>query len=347
MRIEELDYTLPEELIAQQAVEPRDHSRLLVLNRSTGELADRHFYDLIDYLSPGDVLVTNDTQVLPARVFFQKSTGGRVEGLFLKEIVPGRWEMMIKGLAKLKEDAELQMPGCDAKFVFQGRITEKTVEMRVSPELRPVEFLQKFGHIPLPPYIRRKDADERTEQADAKRYQTVFSAKPGAVAAPTAGLHFTPDLLEKIVRKGVKFVSVTLHVGMGTFEPVNVTDLRDHPMHSEWYHVSQETARTINEARSAGGKIVAIGTTSVRVIETVATDDGWMTAQQGWTKIFIYPPYRFKTVDRLVTNFHLPKTTLLAMIYAMAGKEQIQKAYQHAIAEKYRFYSYGDAMLIV
>jgi S-adenosylmethionine:tRNA ribosyltransferase-isomerase len=346
MRIDELDYTLPEELIAQQAVEPRDHSRLLVVDRRTGEFSDRHFYDLPEYLQPGDVLVTNNTQVLPARVFFQKSTGGRVEGLFLREIQAGRWEMMIKGLAKLKAGAELRMEGSEAKFVPQGRISEKTVEMRVEPAVNPVEFLKQFGHIPLPPYIRRKETNENLERADEKRYQTVFGKKPGAVAAPTAGLHFTPALLEAIEKKGVKIASVTLHVGMGTFEPVNVQDLRDHPMHSEWYSVDTPTVQAINDARLANNKIVAIGTTSVRVLETVARNDGLALPRDGWTQIFIYPPYKFKIVDRLVTNFHLPRTTLLAMIYAMAGKELIMKAYQHAIDEKYRFYSYGDAMLI-
>jgi S-adenosylmethionine:tRNA ribosyltransferase-isomerase len=346
MNIDELDYVLPEGLIAQEAMEPRDHSRLLVVDRKTGELSDRHFYDLPDYLWPGDVLVTNNTQVLPARVFFQKPTGGRVEGLFLREIEAGRWEMMIKGLAKLRPGIELIMEGCEAKFIAQERLSEKTVEMRVEPAMNPVEFLKQFGRIPLPPYIRRKDMDENLEHVDAKRYQTIFGKKPGAVAAPTAGLHFTPKLLEAIEKKGVKIASVTLHVGMGTFEPVNVQDLRDHPMHSEWYSVDTETAQIINDARLSDKRIVAIGTTSVRVLETVARNDGLVLPRDGWTQIFIYPPYKFKIVDRLVTNFHLPRTTLLAMIYAMAGKESILRAYQHAIAKKYRFYSYGDAMMI-
>ncbi len=347
MRTEELDYVLPEELIAQQAIEPRDHSKLLVINRNTDELFDRHFYDLPEYLSPGDVLVTNNTQVLPARIFFHKSTGGKVEGLFLREMEPGRWEMMIKGLARLKPGVELQIENSDTKFIFQKRISEKTVEMHVSPAVDPVEFLQRFGRIPLPPYIRRPKTNDALEQVDAKRYQTIFSDTPGAVAAPTAGLHFTPELLKKITDKGVKTVSVTLHVGMGTFEPVTVADLRDHPMHSEWYHLDQATAETINNAKSTGKKIVAIGTTSVRVLETLANEDGIVTPGRGWTQIFIYPPYRFKVVDRLLTNFHLPRTTLLAMIYALAGKELTQHAYHHAIAKRYRFYSYGDAMLII
>jgi S-adenosylmethionine:tRNA ribosyltransferase-isomerase len=348
MHIDELDYNLPEELIAQKAIEPRDHARLLVVDRSTDSLTDQHFYDLPDYLSDGDCLVINDTRVLPARFYLRKPTGGRVEALFLREIEPGRWEMMIKGLARIKFGTELYAEGsAEVKFVPEDRLSPKTVAVRVSPSVSPVEFLGKVGHMPLPPYIHRKTADQQIEREDAEQYQTVFSQKPGAVAAPTAGLHFTPELLDKIRAMGVKIVTVTLHVGMGTFEPLTAEVLEDHQMHSEWYSVSPEAAETVNAAKSAGKKIIAVGTTSVRVLETAATDDGRLTPGDGWTSIFIYPPYRFKIVDRLVTNFHLPKTTLLAMIYALASQPLTQTAYTHAIAQRYRFFSYGDAMLIL
>jgi S-adenosylmethionine:tRNA ribosyltransferase-isomerase len=348
MDIEELNYSLPEERIAQQAVEPRDHSRLLLVNRADQSLADRHFYDLPDYLSDGDCLVINDTKVLPARFYLRKPTGGRVESLFLRELEPGRWEMMFKGLAKLKFGTELspEVP-FDVKFIPESRLSEKTVSVRVSPATAPLEFLSRVGHMPLPPYINRKNADAETEKKDAERYQTVYGVKSGAVAAPTAGLHFTPELLDKIQKMGVKIVRVTLHVGMGTFEPLTAQRLEDHKMHSEWYCLSPEAAETINVTKASGKKIIAVGTTSVRVLETAGTTEGRVVAGEGWTQIFIYPPYRYKIVDRLITNFHLPKTTLLAMIFALAGKDFTLAAYQHAIAVKYRFYSYGDAMLIL
>ncbi len=341
MRTSELDYHLPPELIAQKAIEPRDHARMLVVNRTQNSLADRHFYNLPEYLERGDCLVLNDTQVIPARFFLHKPTGGRVECLFLREIETGSWEVMIKGAAKIKADAKLSLEGCDVVFIPGTRISAKTFEMRVDPPVSAVTLLRQFGHVPLPPYIHRADSRE-----DLDRYQTVFNEKPGAVAAPTAGLHFTLKLLDRIRSLGIKIASVTLHVGMGTFEPLTAVDLKDHVMHREWYSVGKEAAETINSAKRSGGKIVAVGTTSVRVLETVA-DNGTIAPGQGWTNIFIYPPYQFKMVDRMITNFHLPQTTLLALVFAFAGKDLTLQAYQHAVEEKYRFFSYGDAMLIL
>jgi len=341
MKITELDYILPEELIAQTAVEPRDHSRLLVMDRSDQTLADRHFFNLPEYLYSGDVLVLNDTKVIPARIMFHKSTGGKIEGLFLRELSPGRWEMMFKGMAKLKTGMEIGMTDSDLRFFVGERLSAKTFELKTDENLSAVAFFERFGQIPLPPYIHREQA--RAE--DRQRYQTVFSRQPGAVAAPTAGLHFTPELLEKIKNMGVQVVTVTLHVGMGTFEPVTVDEIEQHPIHSEWYRITAETADVINTARGRKKKITSVGTTSVRVLETAGAD-GAIGEGEGWTKIFIYPPYRFKIVDQLVTNFHLPRTTLLAMIFALAGREFTLEAYQHAVEERYRFFSYGDAMLI-
>ncbi len=341
MKITELDYNLPDALIAQKAMEPRDHSRLLVADRKTHSLTDRHFYDLPEYLQAGDVLVVNDTKVIPARIQLSKPTGGKVEGLFLRELSPGRWEMMFKGMAKLKTGTELRPAEGEAKFSVGERLSPKTFEVRTDGSLSAVDFLEQFGQVPLPPYIHHGQASAE----DRQRYQTVFGRLPGAVAAPTAGLHFTPELLSKIRTMGVNVVTVTLHVGLGTFEPVVAEELEQHQMHSEWYRIGQDAAQTINTAHAAGNKIVAVGTTSVRVLETAASADG-VQQSEGWTNIFIYPPYQFKIVDHLVTNFHLPRTTLLAMIFALAGKDFALQAYHHAIRERYRFYSYGDAMLI-
>ncbi|MFA5865182.1 MAG: tRNA preQ1(34) S-adenosylmethionine ribosyltransferase-isomerase QueA [Phycisphaerae bacterium] len=342
MRIEELDYELSEELIAQTAIEPRDHSRLLIVNRTTGEFFDRHFYDLPEYLASGDVLVLNDTKVIPARVIFYKTTKGKVEGLFLREIETGQWEMMFRGMAKLRTGIELRVEGSDVKFFIGQRLSSKSFELITEPKVPAVEFLEQFGQVPLPPYIQKGKANPQ----DRRRYQTVFANSSGAVAAPTAGLHFTNDLLDKIKKKGVNVVTVTLHVGLGTFEPVTANDLKDHKMHLEWYRLSKETAEIINTAKAEGKKVIPVGTTSVRVLETAATEHQVLPGE-GWTEIFIYPRYRFNIVDQLVTNFHLPRTTLLAMIFAFAGKDLVKRAYQHAIENRYRFYSYGDAMLIL
>ncbi len=342
MLITELDYQLPPELIAQNPVEPRDHSRLLVVDRAAHAFTDQHFYDLPEFLSPGDCLAINDTKVIPARLFFQKPTGGKVEGLFLREIRTGTWEVMFKGMAKLKTGTELFLEGSEEKFTIGPKISTKSFEVNVNSQLSTVQFLEHFGQVPLPPYIH--GGKETSE--DRSRYQTVFGQTPGAVAAPTAGLHFTNELLDKLKTNGVKIATVTLHVGLGTFEPLTARDLKDHKMHREWFSIAPPAADTINAAKSRGNKIVAVGTTSVRVLETAAAD-GQIAAREGWTDIFLYPPCQFKIVDRLITNFHLPKTTLLALVCAFAGRNLTLNAYRHAIDMKYRFYSYGDAMLIL
>ncbi len=342
MRIDDLDYYLPAELIAQEPVEPRDRSRLLVVDRKTAKLTDSFFYKLPEYLRQDDVLVINDARVLPARIFFRKPSGGRVEGLFVRQLADDEWEMMIKGIAKLKAGVELSVAGSDVRFRFVDRLSEKTVRIKLSEPVNVVRFLDEFGKVPLPPYIRREDRQE-----DRVRYQTVFSRQPGAVAAPTAGLHFTKELMEKIEGMGVRFVNITLHVGMGTFEPIQTEDIAEHKMHSEYYSISSEVADLINRQRRKGGRIIAVGTTSVRVLESVADERGLVNAGSGLTDIFIYPPYKFKAVDCMITNFHLPKTTLLAMVFAFSSRDLILKAYRYAIDERYRFYSYGDAMLII
>ena len=342
MRIDELDYDLPEALIAQVPVEPRDRSRLLVVNRNTEEMFDSFFYELPKYLTSNDVLVVNDTRVISARLFFRKVTGGKVEGLFIRQLTDDEWEMMIKGVSRLKVGAELILPGSDVIFRFVERLSEKTVKVKLSSIVDVISFLDKYGHVPLPPYIHREDKAE-----DKVRYQTIFSNVPGAVAAPTAGLHFTDNLLDEIKQMGVSIVSVTLHVGMGTFEPIHTRDISHHKMHSEFFSVSQQSADIINRTKQKGGRIFSVGTTCVRVLESAVNDSGFIEACSGQTDIFIYPPYKFKLVDCMITNFHLPKTTLLAMIFAFAGRELILKAYRYAIEERYRFYSYGDAMLIL
>lgn len=342
MQINTLDYNLPEELIAQQAIEPRDHSKMLVLNRSDNSLADKHFFDLPEFLQEGDVLVLNDTKVIPARINFRKTTGGKIEGLFLREIKFGEWEVMLKGISKVKTGTKLTIAGSNVKFTVISRLSSKTAALKLHPKTDAIELLDRIGKTPLPPYIHRPDE----QKEDKERYQTVFGTKPGAVAAPTAGLHFTSELLEKIRLMDVKTASVTLHVGMGTFEPIKSETVENHDMHSEYYSISEEAVSTINEARANGKKIIAVGTTSVRVLETASTEKG-ISSKSGWTDIFIYPPFRFRSVDVMITNFHLPRTTLLAMIFAFAGRDFTLQSYEHAIRNEYRFYSYGDAMLIL
>jgi len=344
MRVEDLDYDLPTELVAQSPIEPRDQSRLLVIDRQEGKFDDRRFFELGEYLRAGDVLVLNDTKVIRARLTLVRDTGSRLDALFVREHAPGRWELMIRGIARLKIAERLTVPGSAAGLRVVNRLSDKTCLIEIDPPAEPIEFLEQFGRVPLPPYIHRQAAEP--DQLDRQRYQTVYSKVLGAVAAPTAGLHFTEGLLQQLKANGIKVATVTLHVGRGTFEPIAVDDLSTHPMHSEWFSVSSETADLINSARSAGGRVIAVGTTAVRVIES-AQAQRHLEPSQGWTDVFIYPPYEFKGVDSLVTNFHLPRTTLLALVYAFAGIDLARKAYGYAITEGYRFYSYGDAMLIV
>lgn len=340
MNTKDFYFNLPPELIAQTPLKERTASRLLVLNRETGELAHRHFYDIIDYLNEGDCLVMNNTRVIPARLYGAKEgTGGKIEFLLLKRIEGNKWEVILKPGRRAK---------VGTRFTFgDGLLTAEILEQKEDGG-RIVEFfydgiweelLDRLGEMPLPPYIKEK-LDDR------ERYQTVYSKIEGSAAAPTAGLHFTDELLEKIRAKGIKTAFLTLHVGLGTFRPVSVENVESHVMHSEYYEVSEETAKTVNETRKAGGRIIAVGTTSVRTLETCTTENGELLAKSGETKIFIYPGYKFKAVDALITNFHLPESTLLMLVSAFSDKETILRAYETAVSEKYRFFSFGDAMFI-
>ena len=340
MNTKDFYFNLPPELIAQTPLKERTASRLLVLNRETGELAHRHFYDIIDYLNEGDCLVMNNTRVIPARLYGAKEgTGGKIEFLLLKRIEGNKWEVILKPGRRAK---------AGTRFTFgDGLLTAEILEQKEDGG-RIVEFfydgiweelLDRLGEMPLPPYIKEK-LDDR------ERYQTVYSKIEGSAAAPTAGLHFTDELLEKIRAKGIKTAFLTLHVGLGTFRPVSVENVESHVMHSEYYEVSEETAKTVNETRKAGGRIIAVGTTSVRTLETCTTENGELLAKSGETKIFIYPGYKFKAVDALITNFHLPESTLLMLVSAFSDKETILRAYETAVSEKYRFFSFGDAMFI-
>ena len=332
-------YDLPEERIAQTPVEPRDHSRLMVLHRDTDQIEHRHFYDVIDYLNPGDVLVINETRVIPARLFGYRAGGGACEVLLLRQLGPKRWETLVKPGKKLKPGAEITFGGGR----LRARIAETTdVGGRI------VDFdcdgtfeaaLDELGEMPLPPYIH-----ERLE--DKERYQTVYAKQEGSAAAPTAGLHFTPELLDRIREKGVDVVPVLLHVGLGTFRPVKTENVEEHEMHSEYFEVTAEAAARINAARERGGRVVAVGTTSVRTLESAA-ENGVLLPRRGETSIFIKPGYRFQMVDALITNFHLPGSTLVMLVSALYDREKILAAYEEAVRDGYRFFSFGDAMLIL
>jgi S-adenosylmethionine:tRNA ribosyltransferase-isomerase len=344
MQLNDFDFSLPEELIAQQPAARRDASRLMCLNRSTGQLTSREFNDLPEYFRAGDLLVLNDTQVIPARLLGQKETGGKIEIFLVRRDMQAHssedWFCLTKS-------SRAPRPGTSVRLAKD--LTAEVLE-EAEPPYRRVRFhcsgdflqqVEEIGHLPLPPYIRRED-----ELADRTRYQTVFAREKGAVAAPTAGLHFTDEMLDRLRSLGVEIKSVTLHVGLGTFLPVRVEDVTQHKMHTEVYKVPEETAAAVNRARSEGRRVFALGTTSARTLETAATEDRQLRAGQGESDIFIYPGYRFKLIDGLVTNFHLPKSTLLMLVSAFAGREFILSAYQQAVAERYRFFSYGDCMLI-
>lgn len=340
MKTSDFYYELPKELIAQTPVEPRDSSRLMVLNRETGEIEHRHFYDILDYLNEGDLLVCNDSRVLPARIFGVKETGARVEFLLLKQISGNRWETLCKPGKKAREGAE---------FIFGDGIMKAKIAGVTEDGNRIVDFdcnenffaaLDKIGQMPLPPYITE-------ELKDRERYQTVYSHELGSAAAPTAGLHFTEELMEKLRAKGVNIAYVTLHVGLGTFRPVKVDDVTKHKMHSEHYEIPEETARLINQTKQNGKRVIAVGTTSCRTLESVASFYGEIKPCDGFTDIFIYPGYEFKVLDGLITNFHLPESTLIMLVSAFAGYDNIMNAYKTAVEEKYRFFSFGDAMLII
>ena len=341
MKTSDFFYDLPEELIAQDPLEDRTASRLLVLNRETGAVEHKIFSDVIDYLTEGDCLVINNTRVIPARLIGEKEgTGGKVEVLLLKRRANDVWETLVKPGKKLK-------PG--AKITFgDGRLRAEVLEI-VEEGNRLVKFyyegifeeiLDSLGEMPLPPYITHKLEDK-------EMYQTVYAKFDGSAAAPTAGLHFTKELLNKIEEKGIKIASITLHVGLGTFRPVKVDDVNNHHMHTEWYEVNAEAAEIINETKRNGGRVICVGTTSCRTIESVADENGYMKAKTGETDIFIYPGYKFKVMDGLITNFHLPESTLVMLVSAFAGKENVLAAYETAVKERYRFFSFGDAMILI
>ena len=338
MLVTDFDYDLPQELIAQHPMEPRDHSRLLVVDKKTGEIEHKHFYDLVNYLKPGDVLVFNDTRVIPARLHGTKDTGAHVEVFLLTRRDATDWEVLVRPGKKLQVGAKINFSdelSCEVieHTDFGGRVVRFKYDGIFE------EILDRLGETPLPPYIT-------APLEDKERYQTVYNRERGSAAAPTAGLHFTKELLQKIKEIGCEEVFVTLHVGLGTFRPVSEAKIEDHKMHKEFYTVSQEAADAVNKAKAEGRRIIAVGTTAVRTLEAAGAD-GQLHAGSSWTNIFIYPGYRFKVLDALVTNFHLPQSTLVMLVSALAGREHILDAYREAVKEGYRFFSFGDAMIIL
>ena len=339
MKTHDFWYDLPEELIAQTPLEKRDSSRLLLMDRQTGALAHKHFYDIIDYLKPGDCLVMNDSRVLPARLLGHRPTGGAVEVLLLRDLGDKKWECLCKPGRKMQVGSEV--------IFGNGELTAKVIEVKEDGN-RMVEFsydgiflevLERLGKMPLPPYIKE-------ELNDQERYQTVYSREVGSAAAPTAGLHFTEELLTQIRAKGVKTAFVTLHVGLGTFRPVKAEEITEHHMHSELCMISEETAALLNQIKAEGGRIICVGTTSCRTLESLVKEDGTFEAGSKWTEIFIYPGYTFKAMQGLITNFHLPESTLVMLVSAFSTRENVLNAYEEAVKEKYRFFSFGDAMYI-
>ncbi len=345
MNLNDFDYILPKELIAQFPADKRDNSNLLVLNKESGAVEFKKFFNLVEYLNKGDVLVINNTKVIPARLFGCKQSGAKIEVLLLSAKPDGFWEVLLKPSKRIKENdkvlfnselsAEVKEKLDDGKwlvkFIFEGDFEN---------------IIKKIGIMPLPPYILRKETDESTKKFDSERYQTVYAQNPGSVAAPTAGLHFTSELLRQIEEKGVQICPVTLNVGLGTFKPVKSENIEEHKMEYEYYEISPQTASIINNAKQKGSKIFAVGTTSVRTLETVYGKYGEIKASSGQSNLFIYPGFEFKVIDGLVTNFHLPKSTLLMLVAALAGRKNVLNAYQKAVENEFRFYSYGDAMLI-
>ncbi len=339
MRMEDFDYQLPEELIAQHPIYPRDASRLLLLNKETGAIAHSYFHELGKFLRPGDMLVLNESRVIPARIYAHKPTGGAVEVMLLKQRELDLWEALVRPGRRVPAGTELLFPHDAMHATVEAVLPEGLRLIRFSYEGNFYAILDEIGQMPLPPYIKE-------ELQDQGRYQPVYARENGSAAAPTAGLHFTFDLLDALEKQGVEIAKLLLHVGLGTFRPVKVDEVEAHQMHSEYYEVSAEAAEKINRCRAAGGRIIAVGTTSCRTLETVADENGLLVPAQGWTEKYIYPGYRFKIVDALITNFHLPKSTLLLLVSALAGREAILQAYQTAIQARYRFFSFGDAMFI-
>lgn len=340
MKVSDFYFELPEELIAQYPLEKRDSSRLMVLDKKTGEIEHRKFHDILEYLNEGDTLVLNNTRVLPARLIGEKEeTGGKIEFLLLKRIEGDKWECLAKPGRKAKVGTVFTFGEGKLKAIVKeiGEEGNRIIEFMYDGIFEQV--LDELGQMPLPPYIHEKLEDK-------ERYQTVYSKEKGSAAAPTAGLHFTEELLKEIKNKGVNIAYLTLHVGLGTFRPVKVDDVNNHVMHSEYYHLDKENAEIINKTKEAGKRVIAVGTTSSRTLETIGDENGRVREQSGWTDIFIYPGYKFKIVDNLITNFHLPESTLIMLVSALAGQDNIMNAYNTAVKEKYRFFSFGDSMFI-
>ena len=345
-KISHYDYTIPKHLIAQHPIAKRDESRLLVLHRKSARIEHRKFYDIIEYLNCGDVLVLNDTKVAPARIIGYRTTGGRVEGLIIKEILENTWEILLQSNHRLKETESL----CFGNNTVIGRLVCRndtgSWTIRFENRKKFIEMLESSGRMPLPPYIKRNPEDKSSGIHDVERYQTIYAKKMGAIAAPTAGLHFTENILQELTNKGIKIVYITLHVGLGTFKTIKEEDFRQHTIHKEFYNIPEAAIDTINKAKSLGKRIIATGTTTCRVLETLARNHT-SKRSSGWTDLFIYPPYKFKLTDSLITNFHLQRSTLILLVSAFAGGENIASSYEEAISLGYRFYSYGDCMLIV
>ena len=339
MKKSDFDFELPEELIAQTPIQQRDHSRLMHLDKQTGEISHEHFYDLPKFLKKGDCLVLNDSRVLPARLIGCRSTGGSVELVLLRDLGEGRWECLSRPGRKTKPGTELRFGGGELNATVESVAEGGNRIVKFHYEGIFLEVLERLGKMPLPPYIKE-------ELQDAERYQTVYSREIGSAAAPTAGLHFTKELLAQIEAMGVNICYVTLHVGLGTFRPVKEDEIENHEMHSEFCVIPERTARIVTETKKAGGRVIAVGTTSCRSLESFADVDGSLPVSSGWTNIFIYPGYQFKCIDALITNFHLPESTLIMLVSALAGREHVLNAYKCAVEERYRFFSFGDAMMI-
>ena len=340
MKTHDFWYDLPEELIAQTPLEKRDTSRLMVLDRKTGAITHKHFFDIIHYLNPGDCLVLNDSRVLPARLLGHRPSGGAVELLLLRDLGEGKWECLAKPGRKCLEGQEIIFGNGELTATVSSVQDDGNRIVQFHYEGIFLEVLERLGKMPLPPYIK-------AELQDRERYQTVYSKEVGSAAAPTAGLHFTNELLELLRQKGVKTAFVTLHVGLGTFRPVKAENVLEHHMHAELCMIGEETAKVLNETKQSGGRIVCVGTTSCRTLESLVNEDGSFEAKSRWTEIFIYPGYQFKAMDGLITNFHLPESTLVMLVSAFAGRENVLNAYNEAVKEKYRFFSFGDAMTIL
>lgn len=345
-KISHYDYTIPKHLIAQHPTVKRDESRLLILHRKDARIEHRKFYDIIEYLNCGDVLVLNDTKVVPARIIGSRTTGGKVEGLIIKEVLENTWEILLQSNHRLKETESLYFGNNTVTGRLVCRNDTGSWTIKFEDRKKFIEMLENSGRMPLPPYIKRNPEDKSSGIHDEERYQTIYAKKMGAIAAPTAGLHFTRSILQELTNKGIKIVYITLHVGLGTFKTIKEEDFRQHTIHKEFYNIPEAAIDTINNAKSLGKRIIATGTTTCRVLETLARNHT-TKASSGWTDLYIYPPYKFKLTDSLITNFHLQRSTLILLVSAFAGGENIASSYEEAISLGYRFYSYGDCMLIL